>query len=79
MHEQLLFKENVINHKTKISNYEKTVVRKTLQFPENLLASKEVFRYLIEYYVIYKNVLQRTGLQNWMNYTNSFLSNPNFT
>ena len=68
-----------INLKINIKNEEKKVARKTLQFPGNLLPSKEVFHDLIEYYVIFKNTLYRAGLENWMNYTNSSLGSSSFT
>ena len=79
LNEELILKKIAINFKLKIKNEEKILVRKTLQFPVNLLPSKEVFQDLIEHYVIFKNMLYRAGLENWMNYTNSSLGSSNFT
>ena len=45
LNEELILKKIAINFKLKIKNEEKILVRKTLQFSENLLLSKDLIEH----------------------------------
>ena len=45
LNEELILKKIAINFKLKIKNEEKILVRKTLQFSENLLPSKDLIEH----------------------------------